>query len=690
MAANARDEFLFLAINHKRAWEQGLLYDLQPVEDGIALREAVQYVADRSISMPDLPYGIELTDVAAGPCQTLYILDGSTRTIYVYDVIERRFDEVDSLRSLFEEPSAIAYSEGWVFAADMEAEHRVLRLAGVNWQLAWRAGAAEDGARRKLETALPMRPSQLAADSAGNVFVLDAEQGCVVKFDRSGRAVVFGQSELDGKQPADIALSGDNVCYVLDRQEKKVLAFQSGTKCGEFQLSLEAPSGLAVDSKGFLYIGESRPIGGEEEDRYIHKFDRDGLEVEVLSAYRGAAHKIVIDECDRMYILDRDNRRLALLRLESTLYKRPGDPLAGGIYYSQALDSTDLAVRWHKLAIDAHIPANTQVEVCYMTADSKTFRLMGKEQDLDVFLHDPDVSAETRVDALNRLGETNPSDWSEPLVNPKELLIRGRTGRYLWLRVKLIGSEKQSPVVKSIRAVFPRQSYLRYLPAVYQDDEGSRDFLERFLSLFETFLTDSEREIDRIARWFDADAVSGEYLHWLASWLAVAYDENWSETQLRELVRHIPALYRKRGTREGIEDMIELFTGIRPYIVEQFQLQSATDPEVKAILEKLYGTDPYSFCVLLKTGQITTDHEYATVKRILDAEKPAHTSAGLTVLQPWVYLDMHSYLGVNSYLTKPSSTIGTGVIQRDTVLTDRVAFGQIDIRSRTNTDTVLA
>jgi len=212
---------------------------------------------------------------------------------------------------------------------------------------------------------------------------------------------------------------------------------------------------------------------------------------------------------------------------------------------------------------------------------------------------------------------------------------------------------------------------------LYQEDEESRDFLERYLSLFEAFLSASERRIDTIARWFDADSVTGDYLRWLASWLAIAYDENWPEDKLRDLIHEIPRLYGERGTRGGMEEMIRLYTGDRPYIVEQFQLQCAKNEAAAQVLERLFGSDPYSFCVLLKPGQIRSESEYATVKRIVDTEKPAHTCGGVTLLQPWIYLDMHTYVGINTVLTEPDFRIGSSVVQRDTVLMSDSPFGQV-------------
>ena len=290
-------------------------------------------------------------------------------------------------------------------------------------------------------------------------------------------------------------------------------------------------------------------------------------------------------------------------------------------------------------------------------------------------------------------------------MNATDALILGGVGRYLWLRVEIIGNEEQSPSIKSLRLDFPRSTYLRYLPAVYQEDETSRDFLERFLSLFETFFAELEGRIAHIARYFDVDSslATGDFLRWLASWLAVSVDKGWSEERLRALVRAAPEVYKKRGTRAGLEEMIEIFTGERPLIVEHFQTtcahavepqQTASDHEARVEIEELYrslyGTDPYCFCVLLKPFQLSGEEERKAVRRIIDAEKPAHTCAGMLVLQPWIHLDMHTYLDVNTYLSQPSARLDlNSAIPRDTLLDDRDEAGQLERKSRLNVDITL-
>lgn len=271
-------------------------------------------------------------------------------------------------------------------------------------------------------------------------------------------------------------------------------------------------------------------------------------------------------------------------------------------------------------------------------------------------------------------------------------------GRYIWARIDLVGSELTSPSVQSLRVDYPRISYLRYLPAVYQDDERGRDFLERFLSLFEALFAGVEAQVDHIARYFDPNSqlASGEFLRWLSTWLAISPDNNWDDAKLRNLVKRASQIYKYRGTRTAIEDMIEIFTGDRPYIVEHHQTScnawfaKEIRPEfadVKALYERLYGTNPFCFCVLLKPFPVKTEEQRQAVLRILDFEKPAHTCAGLLTLQPWIQLDAHTYLGINTYLSQPSARVDlNSAMPRDTVLDDPEETGQLELRSRINFD----
>ena len=62
----------------------------------------------------------------------------------------------------------------------------------------------------------------------------------------------------------------------------------------------------------------------------------------------------------------------------------------------------------------------------------------------------------------------------------------------------------------------------------------------------------------------------------------------------------------------------------------------------------------------------------------------------MLVLQPWIHLDMHTYLDVNTYLSQPSARLDlNSAIPRDTLLDDRDEAGQLERKSRLNLDITL-
>lgn len=163
-------------------------------------------------------------------------------------------------------------------------------------------------------------------------------------------------------------------------------------------------------------------------------------------------------------------------------------------------------------------------------------------------------------DALTASTDVSQVEWHDVgRPNPEDALLDDAEGRYLWMRLTLVGSEVTAPRIGQFRAYFPRRSYLRYLPSVYREDRQSAAFLERYLSLFESTFTDIEEEIGSLSQFLDPAGIPSEHLSWLGGWLAVEADDTWSAPATRELIARAPELYKKRGTAEGLLAMIRLY-----------------------------------------------------------------------------------------------------------------------------------
>jgi phage tail-like protein len=729
----------FLTLNKRSTWGRGLQVNLDTSGDRIAVRQDYEYTLDTEMTLEELTGGVTVTDFAVGPCHILYILDAPARTIWVYDSKQGSVEPLACTGALLSKPTSITYTPGTLYVADAAATQRVLALAEINWQIRWAVDAGAVPSTQGFVPAGPFTPVDLAVSAEGELYALDGENRAILKFDVAGRqAGIFGRKELATTEPRSLALSPEGYLYVLDATARRVWKFDVGLDGAlisddlvKFDDLIAAqrlpkkfqPAGFAVDSHGDLYVGERRAVSSsEEDDRFIRRFDAEGNYLGEAGDFRGAGVELALDTEDWMYVYGEEEgeRKISVLTPALRYTRLAGMSLVKGRYFSRSLDSAEEGTEWHKFVLDADIPGNTQVQISYRAADDKQVTIKGSTTNLDRYIEEAaGLDEEERAQRAAALDAPELGWSTNPAANAADALIIDGVGRYLWLRIDLFGSEERAPSIKSLRLDFPRATYLRYLPAVYQEDKQSRDFLERFLSLFETFFSGTERRIAHLARYFDVDSslATGDFLSWLASWLSISEDKSWNEEQLRELVRRAPELYKQRGTREGLEAMIEIFTGERPLVVEHFQTTGCAQAAaarraadegagqkvrgLEEIYQSLYGTDPYCFCVLLKPYRAETrgekkiirrlsEEEQKAVRRIVDAEKPAHTCAGLLALQPWIHLDMHTYLEVNTYLSRPSARLDlNAAIPRDTFLDDRDEAGQLERRSRLNVDITL-
>lgn len=182
--------------------------------------------------------------------------------------------------------------------------------------------------------------------------------------------------------------------------------------------------------------------------------------------------------------------------------------------------------------------------------------------------------------------------------------------------------------------------YLQYLPAIYREDE----FMGRFLMVFESFWAPILRQINGLSFYFDPRMTPSDFLPWLASWLGLVLDERWPEESLRKLLCSAALLYRKRGTKQGLQDYLELFTGAEAKIIEHRAFNFRLGPEARLGPGIALGTgnQPHTFTVVLQLPPALSSgskEERAQAelerRRIIEdtikAQKPAHTSYRLRI-----------------------------------------------------------
>ncbi len=190
-------------------------------------------------------------------------------------------------------------------------------------------------------------------------------------------------------------------------------------------------------------------------------------------------------------------------------------------------------------------------------------------------------------------------------------------------------------------AILAKGRYLNHLPALYQSDE----MMGRFLMLFESFWGPIEGQIDNEALYYDPRMAPPDFLPGLASWLNLALDGRLPEERQRRLIRSAVSLYRRRGSKQGLIDYLEIYTGGKADIIEHRAKDFRLGPEARLgpgiALGK--GNQPHAFTVTLHLPPVAApagDEEgrarqeadrRRTIEAIIEAEKPAHTVYSLRI-----------------------------------------------------------
>ncbi|MFD0674100.1 phage tail protein [Cohnella sp. GCM10027633] len=670
------------------------------VASGVSLRTDAKYGVSATVHLGEMDGIGSISDFAVQSIGRWILLDDQG-DLWSYDRGSKHHERLFVPgHGLFGPAAMLAVSGDTLFVADPTGTAMLSAIDLANGQLRWsRTGGFIDE--------VPIRPLAIAADDR-HLYVLtpeEADEKDMRSPDGEAKLAIvtlslFGNLEASvtderfaAALPEDAALWRGNYylaastgghLYALDSGGQALFAFDPGGRLANRLVLPSLPlAGLGVDSDNRIYIGDTRGMEeGAEDDRFLLQFGEEGDLQGRVAGFRGKTDGLLIDAKDRIYVRSRENGTITVLELQEKTRGWDDGGSPEGLWLSRAFDSGEAETIWHKFTLEADIPDGTQLRVSYFSSDSEWVTAQGSAWMADEWLAREDLSLKERADGLK-------AHWSAPVINPVDALFFGARGRYLWLKIEWIGSERRTPRLDRLRVYYPRETLLNYLPAVYREDEGSRDFLERYLSLYGTLFDSVEEAIDGMSRSFDRELVSGSRLRWLASWIGLASDEHWTDDWVRKLLRAAPDMYRYRGTRRGIELLVETLTGTPPVIVEPFQFKNMRDhAELRQLTDRLYTDDPHTFTLLLHPGQARSDKERVLLRGLVEEHKPAFTEVRIVWIQPWVFLDLHTYLGINTVLAEPSLfTINADrSMPNDTLIVDMDMDGRLDAHMRLGID----
>jgi phage tail-like protein len=321
----------------------------------------------------------------------------------------------------------------------------------------------------------------------------------------------------------------------------------------------------------------------------------------------------------------------------------------------QPFDGEELGCVWHRLLLDAEIPAGTSLTVRARAADTPD--LLGSS----LWIDQPKPyrrSGGAELPYYAAISIKNADALAAERAGTWELLFQDVIGRYVQLELTFAGTGRSTPELYALRAWYPRFSYLRYLPAIYRPETADARFLDRWLANFEGMYTNLEDKIDQFAMLLDPRIAPQETLEWLASWLSIVFEPAWSERRRRFFIEHTSMLYQWRGTLPGVEMALRMYLDDeeqlddslfsltclgqgRIRIVEHFLIRETggllygdpTSPNTKLTpkqaAHRFTVLLPHDFTKQQQFDPASVENQLRMVERIIDMEKPAHTEPTL-------------------------------------------------------------
>lgn len=294
-------------------------------------------------------------------------------------------------------------------------------------------------------------------------------------------------------------------------------------------------------------------------------------------------------------------------------------------------------------------------------------------------------------------GQTSNVSWTVQPRDVLDVLLRTNETQTLSIGGVVRSDGTATPTLHQMRVDFGRDTYLKYLPEIYSQEDRSRDFLERSLSLEESVLGGLEKTIGDLPLLFDPEtSPDGSYpswLSWLGDWIAWDVNDNWTTEEARHYLAKAFKLYGKRGTIEGLRRYLKIYAGVEARIEEPSLTDTlwslghvstlgyttmlapahlagavlgatATLDESNLVRGEdsgvaLFEDVAHRFCVHVYCGELTRPDALAAARAVLDREKPAHTVYHLCVIEPRMRVGSQARLGIDSIVgQEPVAQIG--------------------------------
>lgn len=324
-------------------------------------------------------------------------------------------------------------------------------------------------------------------------------------------------------------------------------------------------SPLGCDARGrvFLAGADGATLGGKP---YVLIFDGDGAPLgEIPLDERDAPATGVAGTRDSLLLTG----PRGLLRYSTANVVPDGTAEVRCSLITPVLHSPDRedARRWLRIEATVNLPGGASLEISYAaTADAAVRERLTAIADDDAIpaghrlqklLREPGIWRAPiafhggKAPPTNESGALQSAAFSAPLFDVHE--------PYVWVCITLSATAGGSlPSLSQLAVLYPGQSLTENLPAIYRRGENQPgSFLRSLVGVLESTTQGLDARIASLASHVHPATSAGPWPDFIARWLGLPWDDALSEGQKRCILAHGSDLARGRGTRAGVETLLD-------------------------------------------------------------------------------------------------------------------------------------
>jgi phage tail-like protein len=220
--------------------------------------------------------------------------------------------------------------------------------------------------------------------------------------------------------------------------------------------------------------------------------------------------------------------------------------------------------RWLRIEAGLDLPDGASLEISYASTADIVLR-----NRLTAIAGNAASPASLRIQRLLR----EPGIWAPSVVfhgstatAPESTSLQPRSAPlfdvqdpFVWVCITLSATAGGSlPSLDELAVLYPGTSLMENLPAIYRRVEAQLgSFLRSLVGVLESTTQGLDARIGSLAKQIDPATAKGPWVDFIARWLGVPWDDALGYEQKKLIISRAGDLARTRGTREGLETLLD-------------------------------------------------------------------------------------------------------------------------------------